>query len=118
MRAIQKFLTVEDYLASVDPESRLILQEIRQLAKKAVPEAVECISYQMPALKRRKVFFYFASFQKHIGIYPPVKGDSVLADELFPYRGKKGNLQFMKNKPIPYSLIKRVAEALAKEYSE
>lgn len=117
MAARQKFLTVEDYLASVDPESRLILQEIRQLAKKAVPEAVECISYQMPALKLRKVFFYFASFQKHIGIYPPVKGDPGLAEALLPYRGERGNLQFMKHKPIPYALIKRVVEAHAKEYS-
>ena len=113
-----KFLNVDDYLASVDPESRSILQEIRRLAKKAVPEAVECLSYQMPALKLRQVFFYYAAFKKHIGIYPPVKGNSALAAELLPYRGEKGNLHFMKNKPIPYSLIKNVIETLAKEYSE
>ena len=113
-----KFLNVDDYLASVDPESRLILQAIRRLAKQAVPQAVECISYQIPALKLRRVFFYYAAFKKHIGIYPPVKGDSVLAQELLPYRGEKGNLQFMKNQPIPYSIIKKVIESLAKEYSE
>jgi len=115
MGARPTFLTVEEYLASVDPESRAILQDIRQMAKQAVPEAVECISYQMPALRLRKVFFYFASFQKHIGIYPPVKGDPGLAEALLPYRGPKGNLQFPKQKPIPTALIQRVVEALAKE---
>lgn len=113
-----KFQDVDDYLASVDPESRLILQEIRRIAKQAVPKAIECIGYQMPALKLQKTFFYFASFKNHIGIYPPVKGDARLKEELFPYRGPKGNLQFRKDKPIPYSLIERVVEALVKEYSE
>ncbi|WLT32338.1 iron chaperone [Geothrix sp. PMB-07] len=113
-----KFVDVDDYLASVDPESQLILQEIRRIAKQAVPKAIECISYQMPALKLQKTFFYFASFKHHIGIYPPVKGDKRLNEELLPFRGPKGNLQFPKNKPIPYPLIKRVVEALAREYSE
>ena len=118
MSSKQNFTTIDEYLATVDTESRLILQEIRRLAKQAVPEAVECISYQMPALKLKKAFFYFASFKKHVGIYPPVKGDPSLAKELLPYRGEKGNLQFMKDKPIPYTLIKRVVEALAKEHSD
>jgi len=118
MATKQKFTTIDEYLASVDPESRLILLEIRRLAKQAVPEAAECISYQMPALKLRKVFFYFASFKKHVGIYPPVKGDPSLVKELVPYRGEKGNLQFTKDKPIPCSLITRVVIALAKEYSK
>ncbi len=118
MGARQKFKDVDEYLNSLDPESRLILQDIRQAAMQAVPNAIECISYQMPALKLKKIFFYFASFKNHIGIYPPVEGDAPLQDDLRPYRGPKGNLQFMKNKPIPYTLIKRVVDALAKEYSE
>lgn len=118
MSARPKFLSVNDYMASVDRKPRSILQEIRRLAKEAVPEAVACISYQMPALKLQRVFFYYAAFKKHIGVYPPVKGDSAIAEELLPYRGEKGNLQFPIDKPIPYSLITRVAETLAREYSE
>ena len=44
--------------------------------------ATEIISYQMPAFKRRRVFFFFAAFKAHIGIYPPVQGDAALAAEL------------------------------------
>jgi hypothetical protein len=43
-----------------------------------------------------------------------VKADAALFRELLPYRGEKGNLKFPLSKPMPYSLIKRVASALAR----
>lgn len=111
------FATVDEYLTAADPEVREMLRKIRTAAQAAVPGAVECISYQMPALRHKKVFFYFAAFKKHIGVYPPVH-DPALAPELARYRGPKGNLQFPLNEPVPYALIARVAQSLAKQYAE
>lgn len=108
---------VDEYIAAAAPDAQAILTEIRQLVKTAVPDAVETISYQMPAFKRKRVFFYFAAFKKHIGIYPPVQGDEELQQALLPFRGEKGNLKFPLDQPIPYDLIRRVAEALAQEIS-
>ncbi len=113
-----KFATIDSYIASVPLEAREILEEIRRVVKTKVPGSVETISYQIPAFKLDRVFFYFAAFKKHIGIYPPVKGDKDLQEELAPYKGEKGNLQFPLNQPIPYTLIGRVAEALSLEYSK
>ncbi len=61
-----------DYLAKLDPEVRDRLATIRAVAERRVPGAERCIAYQMPALRKGRVFFYFAAFRKHIGIYPPV----------------------------------------------
>lgn len=108
---------VDEYIAAAAPDAQAILTEIRQLVKTAVPDAVETISYQMPAFKRKRIFFYFAAFKKHIGIYPPVQGDEELQQALLPFRGEKGNLKFPLDQPIPYDLIRRVAEALAQEIS-
>ncbi len=110
--------TIDDYLASLPRDSRLILEEIRRVVKASVPAATETISYRMPAFKLDGVFMYFAAFRKHVGIYPPVKGDSSLQKALLPFRGEKGNLKFALNKPIPYDLIARVAVALSRERSE
>lgn len=110
-----RYETVDDYLAAATPEARVILERIREAVRAAVPEATECISYQMPALKLRKVFFYYAVFKQHVGIYPPVKGDDALAAELAPFRGPKGNLQFRLAADVPYALVARVAAALADE---
>jgi uncharacterized protein YdhG (YjbR/CyaY superfamily) len=111
-----KFANIDDYLGSVSPQSKLILEEIRKLIQVKVPNATETISYQLPAFKLRRTFIYFAAFKKHIGIYPPVKGDETLMDALQPYANEKGNLKFPLDQPMPYELIGRVAVALAKQY--
>jgi uncharacterized protein YdhG (YjbR/CyaY superfamily) len=111
-----KFSTVDEYVKSVSPESRPILEEIRELIRVKVPNATETISYQLPSFKLSRTFIYFAAFKKHIGIYPPVTADKALADVLLPYAGEKGNLKFPLDQPIPYELIGRVVLALAKQY--
>jgi uncharacterized protein YdhG (YjbR/CyaY superfamily) len=90
MKQQSKITDIDTYIASASP----VLERIRQVVKAAVPEATELISYQMPAFKLDRVFLYFAAFKKHIGVYPPVKGDRRLQTELLPYRGDKGNLRF------------------------
>ena len=116
MTARTSFESVDEYIAASRPEVGEILQTIRVTVAKAVPDATECIRYQMPAFVRKKVFLYFAAFKKHIGVYPPVQDPDLLA-ELAAYRGPKGNLQFPLNEPMPYELIGRVARSLAQQYS-
>ncbi|MBI3609390.1 MAG: DUF1801 domain-containing protein [Nitrospirae bacterium] len=111
-----KVTSIDDYLATVSPNVRDIMEEIRKIVKRTVPAAEETISYQMPAFKLGRTFIYFAAFRKHVGIFPPVKGDKILANALLPYRGEKGNLKFPLNRPMPYELIGRVAVTLAQEY--
>jgi uncharacterized protein YdhG (YjbR/CyaY superfamily) len=113
-----RFASIDDYLATVSPEVRPIMETIRETVKRNVPDAQEAISYQMPAFKLGRVFFFFAAFKKHIGIYPPVQGDEDLEAALRPYRGEKGNLRFPLDQPMPYDLIGRVAQALSKPYSK
>lgn len=113
-----KFASIDDYLATVSPDVRRIVEEIRKIVKRTVPAAVETISYQMPAFKLDHTFIYFAAFKKHIGIYPPVKGDKDLSKALLSYRGEKGNLKFPLDQPMPYDLIGRVVEALSRQYSK
>jgi uncharacterized protein YdhG (YjbR/CyaY superfamily) len=112
------FASHEDYFSHASPEARRRLQAIQQKVEALPPAATRCISYQMPAFKQQRVFFYFATFKKHIGIYPPVTKDAALIEALAPYRGAKGNLSFPLGEPLPIELIGRVAVALAREYQE
>ncbi len=115
---MNKHATVDDYIASASPEVRERLEQIRSIVKRVAPDAVETISYQMPAFKEGRVFVYFAAFKKHIGIYPPVHGDEDLQERLLPYRGEKGNLRFPLSQPMPFDLIEDLVEALHKEYAK
>jgi uncharacterized protein YdhG (YjbR/CyaY superfamily) len=89
---------------------------IQAKVESLLPDASRCISYNMPAFKAKRIFFYFAAFKEHIGIYPPVTQDARLVKELAPYRGQKGNLSFPLNQPLPLELIGRAAVALHREY--
>lgn len=115
MTESQKFTNIDEYLTSVSPDAKLILEKIRKLIQTKVPNAEETISYQLPAFKLGRTFIYFAAFKKHIGIYPPVSDDSNLVEALLPFRGDKGNLKFPLDQPMPYELIGQVIIALAKQ---
>lgn len=111
--------TIDEYIATFPPEVQAILEKIRSTIRKAAPGAKEKISYQMPAFALAGGnLIYFAAFKKHIGIYPPVRGDEKLSEELARYRGEKGNLKFPLDEPIPYALIGRVVESRVKEHLE
>ena len=78
----------------------------------------EKISYKMPAFTLDGDLIYFAAFKKHVGIYPPVRGDAKLNKELSRFRGEKGNLKFPLDEPIPYELIGRLVKFRIKEHLE
>lgn len=110
--------TVDDYIAACDPKVQTILERIRTIARKAAPDAVEKISYGMPAYFLDGALIYYAAFKNHIGMYPPVKGDKELQKELAPHRGPKGNLQFPLDERMPYGLITRVLKCRVREHGE
>lgn len=108
--------THEDHFAACAPEVSHRLSAIQAEVERRVPGVTRCIAYRMPAFRRGKVFFYFAGFKRHIGIYPPLNGPEDLVTRLGPYRGPKGNLSFPHDAPLPLELIGKVAEELASAY--
>ena len=112
------FASVPDYLSSLEPAQSKALKSVLTLVRKTVPKGEPVISYGIPAFKIGRVFMYCAAFKRHIGIYPPVRGDAKLASALKPYANAKGNLSFPLDAPMPMSLIARVAKALAKQYAQ
>ena len=107
--------TIDDYIAVFDAPVRKILTTIRATIAAAAPDAREVISYRMPAFAQHGILLFFAAFQHHIGVYPPVSGDPGLERALAPYQGPKGNLQFPLDRPMPYDLIRRIAALRVKQ---
>jgi uncharacterized protein YdhG (YjbR/CyaY superfamily) len=107
---------IDDYIAAFPPDVQSILNKIRLTVRETAPEAEEKISYRMPAFFLDGVLIYFAAFKKHIGIYPPVRGDEALDKKLARYRGEKGNLQLPLDEPIPYDLIRRIIKLKLKQH--
>jgi len=92
------------------------LGDIRALLQRLVPGGEERLSYRMPAMFRGGVVLYYAAFQQHIGLYPPV-ADAAVRARLAPWAGPKGNLRFPHAQPLPMDLIEAVVRArLAEQY--
>src|SRR5438270_4436992 len=109
-------LTIDDYIKGFPSKVRSILERIRRTVRDAAPEATEVISYRMPALKLHGILVYFAAFQKHIGLFPPVRGDAKLVKATARYANEKGNLRFPLDEPIPYDLIKQIVSYRRKQH--
>jgi|SRR4030095_10523802 uncharacterized protein YdhG (YjbR/CyaY superfamily) len=107
--------TIDEYIAGFSPEVQTILRKIRQVVRDAAPDAEEAISYQMPAFKLNGTLVYFAAFKKHIGFFPPIRGDAKLERVVSRYAGDKGNLRFPLDQPIPYDLIERITRLRLKQ---
>ena len=109
---------ISEYISAQPAEIQPLLQKIRETVLQAVPEAVEVISYAMPAFKfNGKILLYFASFKKHIGFYATPSANVFFSDDLKDYNTSKGTVQFAYKKPIPYDLITKMAQYKANEIS-
>lgn len=105
---------IEAHIASFPEAVRAVLEKIDATVRKAAPKAEGRISYRMPAYFQDGVLVYFTAFKKHIGLFPPVRGDDSLVKAVAPYAGPKGNLQFPLDEPIPYALITKIVKARLK----
>ena len=103
---------IDSYLAAIEEPKRSTLEALRRSILAVVPEAEECISYDMPAFKvRGKVVAGFAAFKDHLS-YLPHSGSvlSELSDELAGYTRTKGSLHFAIDEPLPDPLVRKLVE--------
>lgn len=106
---------VDEYIKLFPKEVQDMLQAIRQILRRELPESTEVISYGIPCFKvDGKYVVYFAGWKNHISLYPIPKGDAAFQKEIAPYKAGRGTLRFSLDKPIPEGLIKKVVSLLSK----
>ncbi|MEH7011663.1 DUF1801 domain-containing protein [Neobacillus niacini] len=102
--------SIDEYILQFPKEVQGILQELRNVIRESAPEAVEKISYQMPAYALHGNLVYFAANKNHIGFYPTSSGIAAFQHKLTDYKSSKGAVQFPKDKPLPYDLISEIVK--------
>jgi uncharacterized protein YdhG (YjbR/CyaY superfamily) len=107
--------SIDDYISRFSPEIQAKLQELRKTIHEAAPEAVETISYQMPAFDQNGVLVYFAAFKDHLSFFPTGSGRAAFGKELAKYPGGKGTVQLPFESPLPLELISRIVKFRVEE---
>lgn len=106
---MKTFTTVDEYIQEFETETQERLNTIRKLILETAPQAIELISYGMPAYKvNKKPLVYFAGYKSHIGFYATPTGHKAFEKELSKYKQGKGSVQFPLNEPLPLNLIKEI----------
>jgi len=111
------FKSVAEYIRAQPKDVQPVLWRVRTIIRKAVPRAIEVISYQMPAYKIPEgSLLGLAAWKEHYSIYPA--SDELVAafkGKLTSYRTSKGTLRFPLTEPVPVRLIERIAKFRAKQ---
>ncbi len=98
---------IDAYLATLPAVQREALQRLRTQVARLVPDAVETISYGMPAFKLHgHALLWYAGWKTHCSIYPLTEAFlHAHVDELKGYRRTKGSLHFSPEAPLPEALV-------------
>jgi uncharacterized protein YdhG (YjbR/CyaY superfamily) len=107
--------SIQEYFSWFPPEIQTKLQQMREILQQALPEAVEVISYHMPAFKTTEVLVYYAAAKSHLGFYPTSSGVINFKEELAGYVTSKGAIQFSYGEDLPEQLIVSIAQFRALE---
>lgn len=100
--------TVDEYIGGFPPGVRAVLRPLRAAIRQAAPDAVEKVSYGMPAYWQNRILVYFAAHAKHVGLYPGVEAVVAFREKLARFPTSKGTVQFPYGTPIPLALVKRI----------
>jgi uncharacterized protein YdhG (YjbR/CyaY superfamily) len=105
-----KFKTVEQYIRKQPLETQTALQALRKIIKKAAPDAVELINYDIPAFAlaeggKRDKQIMIAGYKTFVGFYTGTNILEHFSSRLSDYKVGKASVQFPNNKRLPEKLI-------------
>lgn|SRR5690348_4572019 len=110
-----KYKTVDEYFSHQSVHAQKKMEQLRNTIKKAVPEAEEIISYNIPAYRLQGMLVFFAAYKNHIGFYPTSSGIVNFKKELSKYKTSRGAVQFPIDEPMPLNLVRKIVKFRVKE---
>ncbi len=103
--------TVDEYFDRLQEPALSALYKMREAIQSTVPsEAVEFISYGVPAFKLKRVLVWYAAFANHCSLFPTNAVIVAFKDELKGFSTSKGTIHFPLDKPMPVALIKKLVK--------
>jgi uncharacterized protein YdhG (YjbR/CyaY superfamily) len=102
------------YIAEAPEEFRPLLVRLRAQLAAALPDAEEVIAYKMPGFRiGQTIVAGYAAFSKQCGLYLSASALKSHADDIAAagLKATKTGITFSPSKPIPDSLVKKLALA-------
>ena len=109
---------MDEYIAAQEESVRPRLRRLRSIIHEAIPDAEEKISWSMPTFWKGKNLIHFASFKKHIGLYPGDEATAAFAGQLADFETSKGTIRLPHDRDLPAELIADIAKWCYTSYAK
>ncbi len=107
---------ISRYLSDLSAKQRSTLEKIRKTIQAAVPDAEQCIAYDMPAFRLDGRFLVsFAAWKDHCAFYPGSYAIKTHKTALKSYDTDKGTIRFSVDQPLPSTLVGKLVKSRIKQ---
>jgi len=110
--------TVDGYIADFPKDAQKALKEMSATLRKAAPNSEEGLKWGMPAFSYQRILFTYAAFKSYVSLYPTPAAVKEFAKDLTGYKSSSSAIQFQQDKPLPKTLIRRIAAFRLREVLE
>jgi uncharacterized protein YdhG (YjbR/CyaY superfamily) len=115
-----KAQTIDEYVEGFTGQARELLEQLRELAREAVPEASEAIKWGYPAWVHPSgtILFMISGHKKHAGVaFTPSTREAFDAD-LAEVGIGKGPIRLPYGQPAPRDLLRRMIAFRVREHED
>ncbi len=102
--------SIDEYISTFPEDVQKKLEKVRQIIRKAAPEAAEVIKWSRPAFVGDTILVMFGGFKNHIGFYSTPSSLKAFEDDLTKFNTGKGSIQFPYRQLLPTNLIRKITE--------
>ena len=100
---------IDSYLETLAAPDKAALERVRAIVRATVSDAVEAMSYGMPAFRFKDAYLVgYCAFKNHLSLFPTAEPIEALREQLGAFKLSKGTIQFTVDNPIPEELIQKL----------
>jgi uncharacterized protein YdhG (YjbR/CyaY superfamily) len=110
--------TVDAYIDAAPKEAQEKLREIRAILQKVAPKATEKLKWGQPVFEEGRILFSYSAHKSHINFSPTGPAMEPFEAELANFKTGKDTVQFPYDRPLPKTLIRKIAAFRAKDVRE
>jgi uncharacterized protein YdhG (YjbR/CyaY superfamily) len=110
--------SIAEYIKAAPKETQDKLREMHACIRAAAPGAKESLKWGMPSYSYQRILVTFAVFKHHIGFFPTPSAMKTFGKILSEFKTGKGSIQFLLEKPLPLSLIRKISKFRVRESLE
>jgi uncharacterized protein YdhG (YjbR/CyaY superfamily) len=110
--------TVDEYIDAAPEEAQAKLRQIRAILKKVAPKATETLKWGSPVFEDGRILFSYSAHKSHLHFSPTGPALEPFKEELAAFKTGKDTVQLPYDKPLPKTLIRKIAAFRAKQVRE